>query len=432
MTWVQRHRLREYVVSSLWLPPVVTLVAAFAVAPVIRWIDASTRWPLLGFPLDGARNVVGTITASALAFIVFAFSMVLVAVQIASAQLSPRVVAAALRDRPLRITLGLFVFTFLYGTIVLARLVEPVAQLPVLVAIACMIASVCGLVFLIDHMARTLRPVGVLDAVTTAGLAAIERMHPERLDERAPTRGRLRFAELGAPTRVVPHAGRAGVVLALDTAGLIAAAERAACVIELVPHVGDYIGAGMPLFRVFQGGSELDDETLRGSVAIGPERTVEQDPAFAFRIAVDIAEKALSAAINDPTTAVIAIDHLQYLLHTVGQRRLDHAGLIDRAGKVRLFVHAPSWDDYVELAVTEIRLYGAQSMTVVRRLRFMLESLMTVLPAERHAALRTELDVLAPIVDRAFVEAADCARAAVADPQGLGGSEERLAEEAAR
>ena len=94
-----------------------------------------------------------------------------------------------------------------------------------------------------------------------------------------------------------------GVVLAFDEAGLLSLAQRANCVIEIVPQVGDHVAAGDPLFRIFQGGKSLPVDAICQSLAIGQERTLEQDPTFAFRIMVDIANKGLSPAINDPTTA---------------------------------------------------------------------------------------------------------------------------------
>ena len=86
--------------------------------------------------------------------------------------------------------------------------------------------------------------------------------------------------------------------------------------IELAPQVGDFVGVGEPLFFLHGGAAAIDEHTLRACIVFGSERTMEQDPLFAFRILVDIAIKALSAAINDPTTAVLAIDQLHRLLRT--------------------------------------------------------------------------------------------------------------------
>jgi uncharacterized membrane protein len=211
------------------------------------------------------------------------------------------------------------------------------------------------------------------------------------------------------------------VVLAFDVRGLVSLAERADCVLELVPQVGDFVAAGDPLFRVFQGGAALPAEALRQSIAVGQERTLEQDPAFAFRIIVDIASKGLSPAINDPTTAVLALDQIHHLLRNVGSRRLDDGRVCDAAGRLRLVYRTPDWEDYVCLAVTEIRQFGGASIQIARRLRAMLENLIQTLPGERSELLRQELKLLHRSAERFFTEPEDKALADVSDSQGVGG-----------
>src|SRR5439155_3731678 len=138
-------------------------------------------------------------------------------------------------------------------------------------------------------------------------------------------------------------------------------------------------------------GATLPVEAVRQSVAVGQERTLEQDPTFAFRIIVDIASKGLSPAINDPTTAVLALDQIHHLLRNVGSRRLDDGRVCDAAGRLQLIYRTPNWEDFVLLAVTEIRQFGGASIQVARRLRAMLENLIQTLPEEWTALLRQEL-----------------------------------------
>jgi len=150
---------------------------------------------------------------------------------------------------------------------------------------------------------------------------------------------------------------------------------------------------------------------------------MEQDPRFAFRILVDIANKALSPGINDPTTAVLALDQIHRLLMYVGKRRLDAGQAYDALGRLRLCYRTPDWIDFVSLAVTEIRHYGASSMQVARRLHVLLEHLLRVLPEARKPALEQELALLQRATQRAFPDKEDRARAAVGDLQGIGSSE---------
>jgi uncharacterized membrane protein len=180
------------------------------------------------------------------------------------------------------------------------------------------------------------------------------------------------------------------------------------------------VAIGDPLFRVFQGRITLPASALRQSVAIGQERTLEQDPALALRIIVDIASKGLSPAINDPTTAVLAIDQIHHLLRNIGSRHLDDERVRDAAGRVRLVYRTPGWEDFVHLAVTEIRHFGGESIQVARRLRAMLENLIQTLPEQRVPLLRQELSLLQRSAERFFPEPEDRALADVSDSQGVG------------
>ena len=152
---------------------------------------------------------------------------------------------------------------------------------------------------------------------------------------------------------------------------------------------------------------------------------MEQDPALAFRVVVDIASKGLSPAINDPTTAVLAIDRIHHLLRHVGKRRLDDEQVRDTTGRVRVLYRTPDWEDFVTLAVTEIRQFGGASIQVARRLRAMLENLIQTLPESRAPPLRQELTLLHRSAERFFTEPEDRAVAEVSDSQGVGGKDER-------
>ena len=212
-------------------------------------------------------------------------------------------------------------------------------------------------------------------------------------------------------------------MLAFDVVGLLETARRANCLIEFIPQVGDFVTEGDPLFRLYQGGEINTDQQLNQSIAIGPERTMEQDPGFAFRIIVDIAAKALSPAINDPTTAVLALDQIHRLLRMVAMRQLNTGQAYDRNGQLRLIYRTPGWDDFISLAITEIRHYGKDSIQVVRRMRALLLNLIEAVPPQRIAALQTELEILNRSLEHNFFDPEDRVRAASADSLGVGGSQ---------
>ena len=170
------------------------------------------------------------------------------------------------------------------------------------------------------------------------------------------------------------------------------------------------------------GAMAIDDRTVRSTVAFGPERTLEQDPMFAFRIIVDIALKALSPAINDPTTAVLALDQVHRLLRGVGRRKLRGEVILDADGQPRLIFRTPNWEHYVQVACSEIRACGAGSLQVVRRMRAMLENLLERRCRNTAGGMDTELDLLDSAIEAHFSRPEELALARVPDSQGLGGS----------
>ena len=424
MTWSQRARVREYLRTALWPVPLVSALTGSLTGAIMWRLDEWGGWTLLGFKPGGATALTAGVVAAMITFIGIVFSAVLMAVQFASAQLSPRALKLSLNDPMAKAALGTFVATFLYALIIMARIGNDFVPQLALVGVN-VLALVSLLVFLVlvSHIARALRPGQVIVLVGDLGRRTLAQMYPEPIGTAGDRRAHAPSTHAReAAGRIVPHEGAPGLVRACDIEGLVAESRRADARLVLIPAVGDFVPSGAPLFRVFESGVTVNDPLLRASVALGRERTVEQDPTFAFRILVDIAIKALSPAVNDPTSAVMAIDQLHNLLRFVAQRRLDVGEHRDPAGSVRLIVGLPTWEDFVSLAVDEIRQYGASSIQVARRLKAMFGDLIEVAPEERGRALDEELRLLARAVQRTFVDAEDRGRASVADQQGLGSS----------
>lgn len=215
---------------------------------------------------------------------------------------------------------------------------------------------------------------------------------------------------------------RGGAVQAFDVRGLVAEAARHDCVLVVTRLIGDFVPPGTVLAEVHGGTSAPDPARVCGRVALGAERTIEQAPAFALRVLVDIAIRALSPAVNDPTTAVQVMNYIEGLLHTVGATRLPgRYVLADGDGAARLVLPGRDWDNYLQLAVCEIREYGASSVQICRRLRALLEGLLEALPAWQHPSVRTQLDLLRAAVEREFADPARRAVALQPDHQGIGG-----------
>jgi uncharacterized membrane protein len=425
MRWSHWYRLRSYVRASLWIVPFFAIPLEMITTRILHRLDGAVDWNVFHFGMLGARSMLETIVTASLSFVVFTFGSLLVAIQVASGQLTPRIIATTLlRNNVVRYTVGLFIFTMLYALSVIDRLEPKGHQFVIFVAASLGIACFAAFLYLIDYAARLLRPISIVTRVGNEGLAVIRAVYPELSLKRDVPAQQQRLG-LGAASRTIFHEDSSEIVLAANLKALVAEAETANGVIEFVPQVGDFIAHGEPLFKLYGAADGIPEVDLVTAIAFGPERTMEQDPTFSFRIVIDIALRALSPAINDPTTAVIAIDQLHRLLRLVGQRDLRANEILDRSGRLRVIFRTPNWEDFVNLAFNEIRICGANNMQVVRRLRAMIENLILTLPAHRHEELQKQLSLLEREVGKHFFYPEDLSLAGVADTQGLGGRSER-------
>jgi uncharacterized membrane protein len=414
------RRARSHLKASLWTVPLVTIPVAMIATRLLHWLDAEISWQLLGFAVPGARGMLDAIVTATLSFLVFTFGSLLIAIQVASGQLTPRIIATTLlQDTVVRYTVGLFMFTLIFAVTIQDRLDDKVYQLPLFVVGCFALLCFAAFLYLIDHAAKLLRPISILARVATAGLAVIEDVYPDRTHGRGSSKS-LRHT-LPPLDRVIHHRGNSGIVLAVDVEALKAEAEKLNGAIEFVPQVGDFVAVDEPLFNLYGEARLADDHVLQSAIGFGSERTMEQDPTFAFRIVIDIALKALSPAINDPTTAVLAIDQLHRMLRSVGIRDLRTEELSDSAGQLRVIFRTPNWEDFVHLTFSEIRACGAANLQIVRRLRSMIDNLQKTLPDFRHAELQEQLSLLDREVERHFRYPEELALAQVPDSQGLGG-----------
>ena len=420
MTWGRWYAAKSYVMSVLWLSPLVAFVLAQLTyrLPYVLGIDLGAI-PGFVYTEQGQISALEINITMNLTFIVFTFASMLVAIQIASAQLSPRIIVTALlRDNAIRIVVGLFTYGLVISLGARNR-TETIPDFVISIAALWGLVSVVAFLFLIDHAARLLRPLSIVRRVAEQGLKVFADVYPEAVGLE-PDLPRLRTDTLPAG-RTIAHAGKSGVIIAVNIRALVAAAARFDGVLELVPQVGDFVATGRPLLVVRNSTGSVDERHLAGQVAFGPERTIEQDSIFAFRVIVDIAIKALSPAINDPTTAVTAIDQLQRLLQDVGRRYLRGETILDAAGQSRLILRTPNWEDFVQLSCSEIRYYGASNFQIARRLQAMLLDLMHELPQYRAPILQHEMDLLNGTLDNCFAVPADRELARMGDSQGFGG-----------
>jgi uncharacterized membrane protein len=418
--------LYEYVRNSLWIVPLVLVVLAVAMALALPAIDERTRTTLgIAFGEDAARAVLGAIASGMITFTGFVFSILLLAVQFGSSQFSPRLLRRFLRDPSTKAALGIFMATFIYALAVL-RVVGTgenanfVPNNSISVAILLLLLSMLMFLRLLSRTTQSLRVASVLAELGTDARHVVDRVYPEPFVQREP------MDQAGPPSgdgRTVTYHGAPGIVQSVDVPNLVERARRANVVIALEPRFGELVADGSPLFTVHGEQSPIDDRWLRGTVATGDERTMRQDPAFAFRLFADISAKALSPGVNDPTTSTQALDQIELLLQMVGARRLTPGVGRDSAGTIRLRYQAPTWEDYLSLAIDETRHYGEGSVQVMRRLRALLENVHSSVPETRRPAVKAELALLDAAASRAFGDSTDRLAAVASDRQGLGATE---------
>ncbi|MEU2824590.1 DUF2254 domain-containing protein [Streptomyces bacillaris] len=420
--------LREHLRDTFWFAPTMGFVSVFVLWLVASEVDdeivAFLRREkaydeletLISFAQD-AKTIVTQISSAMMTFIGVVFSISLVAVQMASGQLTPRVVRIFVRSRISKATLTVFLATFLFSLLVLASYeseTDPrrVVSVPLLQSLLTLVLVGLSLLLFVVYVSSTLRlmQVGpVVDRIARDSFRVLGRM----------PRGPGGSEGLGARTGQVMYEGRAGVLRDVNTARLVRVARRQGVVLRLIPRIGDFVVPGTPMFAV-HGGAVPPRHRLRSAVSVSVERTLHQDLAFGLRQLTDIALRALSTSVNDPTTAVQCLDRTVQFLAVVVRLPLGTVHHRDRAGQVRLVQEGPEWEDLVDLAFEEIRWCVAGSPQVSRRLLAGLDDLLLLAPEERKQPLVRHRALLVEAVERSVPVAADREFALLPDRQGIG------------
>jgi len=383
--------------TAFWIIPSAIVVSSALAGLVLLRVDRSgiraTALAFTGGP-ESARSALSTIATSMLTLTGLVFSITIVVLQLTSSQFSPRVLRTFLRDGVTQWTLGTFLAAFAYALLVLrevrgqsADVDEFVPGLAVTFAFALVAASQVLFVAYIHHIAQSVRVVNILARIGEETADTVTRRYP--LLAEAPEHPGAPRPELASPppkTRSVVHSGPSGVLIAVDTERLVALARREDAVLSLRVPVGSFAPAGAPLVDV--SGGDVDADAVRAALAVGNERSLRDDPAFGFRQLVDVAERALSPGVNDPSTAVQALDQLHHLLRLLAGRSTDVGHHVDEDRAPRLVVPEPGWAEFLDLAVEEILHWGRDSLQVRRRVEAMLADLATVVAGDRLAAIR--------------------------------------------
>lgn len=293
-----------------------------------------------------------------------------------------------LRDRLTQSALGVFVATFVYAVLVLRTVSSDGAEFVpaafTTVALVLLLGSVAMFVAYIYHVATAIQASSIIAAIGRETRRALDRRFPRAGGP--PGEDPAAMRPDGIITSVVP-AVRSGVITSIDEGRLTDLAKGAGVVLRGQVRIGQFVPEGAPLFEVLGAGAgAVDGAVVVDAVAQAQDRSMDLDVAFGLRQLVDIAERALSPGINDPTTAVQALDQLHDLLRRLATRRLRSGTHLDGDGVVRVLL-PPEDMGFLDLALDEIEQYGAEAPPVVVRVRALLDDVTAAALPQHRAVL---------------------------------------------
>jgi uncharacterized membrane protein len=426
MNWARRFRARQYIRGSLWILPLIGGLLGVALGELDVIVDKSLHLSgELAYSASTASTLLTTIVGAMAALTGFVVTVTTLVVQMATGTFSARYMRLWYRDRQLKALLAMLIGTLAFSFTLLRRVeADFVPNLGVSVAGVLVVATLLQFLVFLDVYLHRLRPVAV--AVLVADYVRDEFVPQETALVTTPDIWRGEFEAHGERPTLVVHSTEPGAIQAIDVRGLVRWAREHERLVVFRHTIGDFVPTGAKLIEVF-GGDDVDlreEKKLQRMVALGDERTIEQDPAFAVRIMVDIADRALSASVNDPTTAVQVLNHLSDVLRLIGSVDFNQSVWSDGEGvRAGFVIPVRLWEDYLTLGTTEIREYGATTIQVMRRLRAMLEELRGEVRPEHRAAVEDELARLDATVARSYGDSVDLDRASIPDAQGIGGRE---------
>jgi uncharacterized membrane protein len=423
-------RLRIWLSSAMWAPVLAANVLAVALAiglPILDEHIGDTE--SLPIALSAVQAIFGALAGGMITFTGIVFSAVFVAAQIQTSSYSPRLAARLRRDPVVLAGLALPTATATYSLFALAAIGRQtnavgrdfVPAATVIFGLVLALVTLGAFVALVQRAFENTQIGGILRSLMRRSYAVIDDVHPRvaPIDDVASPPPMEDATELA-------HPGPPAVIAAVDRAALLRLAKQTGGFVEIVPLVGEYIGAGKVVLRIGGAHAEPDPALARRVFVLARQRTVDQDPAFALRMLVDIAIRALSPAVNDPTTAVQALDRIEALLVELAPRHPGPSIVLDDEGTPRALVPAPRWAAYVELGLMEIRRYGHDSPQVVRRLHALYDRLCEVVDERERGRIELERRLLDQAVLDAFPDAHERAVVEQSDRLGLGGAASAL------
>ncbi len=419
-------RVRIWLAGAVWLPVLVANLVAIALGITLPFVDEILGdQPLLPIALSSVEQILGALAAGMITFTGVVFSAVLVAAQLQTTSYSPRLAARLRRDPVVVAALTLPTATASYAMFALGaigreadRSGDDIAS-ALTVGAALLLAFVTFGVFiaLVQRAFDSTQIGGIFRAIVRRTDRVIADVHPVA-EGAASVPPRI----AGETELEITHSGPPGVLASIDRGALLRLARAGGAFVEVVPMVGHYISAGTVVLRLrLPGpGQAPPDELTRRVLILARQRTIDQDPAFGLRMLVDIGIRALSPAVNDPTTAVQALDCIETLLIELYRRRPASTIVAGDDGTPRGLFRAPAWEQYLDLGLMEIRHYGGGSIQVARRLRAVYERLGGITDGAARARVELEQRLLDEALAAAFPDVDEREIAGHPDRLGLG------------
>jgi uncharacterized membrane protein len=363
---------------------------------VLSWLEETepvlSAWvPAVLFPSHSdpqmAQVILGGIAASIMTVVSIVFAILLMTLTLASMQFSPRIIVSFVRDRVTQWTLGIFLGTFCYCLAALpaARSV-PKPFAPVVTVMGAMLLSVMcvgWLLYFIHHISQAINVNQIVDRIASETVAMIDEMmpHPSRYP-------RVPSAEPIDPSswETTVLCETSGYIRYIDTKRLLAVAKSRHVKIHVSRRVGQFVPEGVPFLKVYKGErlSAEGTQELRNAFDFGPSRTLQQDVEFGVLQIVDIALKAISPAVNDPSTAITCVDQLSRVLIHFASREAPTSLLCDPPGVVRVSILWSNFERMLDSAFEQIRLYSQTDVAVSLRVMRALGDIAVTTPDPEH------------------------------------------------
>ncbi len=408
--------------GGYWPVAVAEVVIAILVALTLPGLETEHHWhDGLSYDVSTAQTTLAAIAGGMITLTGFVLTAVTLMVQTVQGQ-SSRLLQSLRRLDKTPLLFGTFTATFTYALIVLGGLSkDAVPEFSVTLALVMVLVCAAQFLRLLVTFRKMLSVGGLAQAIGDDVRVLVDVLYPAPFVPAAPSVPAPSVPEHSVPAAGEPaawtvcHAGEPGVFQSFREPAAVRLATRTGASIAFIPAVGDFVATGATLAEGT--GAAPSPAAIRKLVRIGPARTLEQDPAYGIRMLADIAIRAVSPAINDPTSAVQVLDQIDDILRRLAGRSLGDGLLHDATGRVVVRYPAPTWESFLALAIDEILLYGATSIQVTRRLRALLDDLLAGTPRARWAAVHAKLDALDRTTRRSFP---DDPEAAKPDRQGIG------------